>query len=182
MNNTPNGLILTNDDGGKFETHDSEHDIINDYGRYNHASIDNKYSPKTFYVVYDKTHHGQIEGEDTTATLVPSDLLSGASGPTVDLPYPAASAQGFHLLSQGICLFEHPNYAGKANQFTSSKKDLSPYFPSNWSGVSSIIVTGGKWRLWEGKNFEPPQHEDLEKGCYPSKGCNKVQSIELLHS
>ena len=183
MTSTSNPLILTNDAGDKVEIYDPEPDIINDYGRYNHASMDNRDSPKSFYVVYDKTDYGHREGILTTATLVPSDPLSGASGPMINLTYPAASAQGFDLKSPGICLFEHPNYIGNAKQFRSSKKDLRPYFPSgdNWSGVSSIIVTGGKWRLWGGRNFKPPQiNGDLEKGCYSFKGRDKVQSIERL--
>ena len=81
--------------------------------------------------------------------------------------------------------FEHPNYIGNAKQFTSSKKDVRPYFPpnDNWSGISSIIVTGGKWRLWGARNFKPPQiNGDVEKGCYSFKGRDKVQSIERLQS
>ena len=183
MASTSNPLILTNDAGDKVQIYDPEHDIIDDYGRYSHASMDNRDSPKSFYVVYDKTDYGQSEGVATTATLVPSDPLSGASGPTINLSYSVASAQGFDLKSPGIILFEHPNYIGNAKQFTSSKRDLRPYFPpgDNWSGVSSIIVTGGKWRLWGGRNFKPPQiNGDLEKGCYSFKGRDKVQSIERL--
>ena len=116
MTSTSNPLILTNDAADKVEIDDPEHDIINDYGRYNHASMDNRDSPKSFYVVYDKTCFGQSEGVATTANLVPSDPLSGASGPTINLTYPAHLLKALILNHQGFTFFKHPNYIGNAKQ------------------------------------------------------------------
>ena len=181
MASTTNPLILTDNSGREDEIFDPQANIMD--GHYNHAVMDNKKSPNSFYMVYDKINYG-VSGEPTKTTLVPSDPLSGASGPKIDLTYPVASAQGFDILSPGICLFAHPNFYGNARQFQNSEKDLTDSFPNtpDGKGVSSIIVTGGKWRLWGARNFKEPKIKDLEKGCYPSEGYDRVQSIERLQS
>lgn len=174
--------------GSKMEVYDPESNLREDYDTaFTEGQMDNKDSPKSFYVVYDKTKYGISDGTAAQSKFVPPDPLSGG-GETVKFGFIAQSAQGFDLRTPGIVLFEHPNYIGNARQYRSSQKDISSSFPAQyWVGVSSFIVTGGKWKLYAAKNFKPPTisvkgQSILGPGCYnyDQSFNDKVQSIERV--
>ena len=151
MASTSNALILGN---GEVDIYDPSSDIIQDCGSFKKAKVDNTDYPKSFYVVYGKQHYGTAEGMATPAALVPSDPSSGSSE-TINTSFTIESAQGFDVRDPSIVLFEHPNYTGNARQYRSTQRNITSSFPPNdgWRGVSSVIVTGGKWKLYAGKNL-----------------------------
>ena len=181
MASTSNALILGND---AVEIYDPCSHVKEDYGPYQQAKVDNSASPKSFYVVYDKRHYGTSEGVATRAQLVPPDPLGGNLSQTVSTGFDIESAQGFDIRDPSIVLFEHPNYIGNARQYRSSQRDVSRSFPTgdHWSGVSSFIVTGGKWKLYGAKNMRPPLLRTVTTGCYTWAGSanDKVLSIERV--
>ena len=181
MASTSNALVLGND---AVQIYDPSSKIIEDHGSYKQAKVDNSASPKSFYVVYDKEHFGTSEGGATKAQLVPPDPLGGDLSQTVTTSFNIASAQGFDIRDPAIVLFEHPSYTGNSRQYRSSQRDVSRSFPTgdNWSGVSSFIVTGGKWSLYGTKNMKPPLLKTVTAGCYTWAGSanDKVLSIERV--
>ena len=183
MASTSNALFLGND---AVEIYDTTSDILEDYpivgaGAYTKARIDNTDSPKSFYVVYDKTHYGTREGSATKSALVPPDPSSGSSQ-TVCTDFPIVSCQGFDVRDPSIYLFEHPNFIGNSIQCRSSTRNITRAFRPNdgWNGVSSIIVTGGKWELYGGKNFKQPLLHTLTKGTYKFIGEDRVESVKRI--
>ncbi len=178
MASTSNALILGQN---AVEIFDPESEIIQLYGNYRHAKVDNTDNPKSFYIVYDRQRYGRAEGIATQAALVPRDPLSGSSE-TVGFRFDIVSAQGFDVRDPSIILFEHPNYTGYARQYRSTQRNITSSFPPNdgWRGVSSVIVTGGKWKLYAAKNLEPPVINTVTKGKYSFEGGDRVQSIEHL--
>ena len=181
MASTSNALILGND---AVEIYDPSTHVIEDYGSYKKAKVDNSASPKSFYVVYDKEHYGTSQGSATQAHLVPPDPLGSDLSQTVTTSFDIASTQGFDIRDPAIILFEHPNYIGNARQYRSSQRDVSRSFPrgDHWSGVSSFIVTGGKWNLYGAKNMKPPLLKTVTTGFYTWAGSanDKVMSIERV--
>ncbi len=181
MASTTNALILGSNEA---ELYDPTHDVISEYGKYRQVKVDSSSTPKTVYVVYDKKLYGTKEGVATKCCVVPANAASGSSE-TAQTSFDIASAQGFDIRAPGIILFEHPNYIGNARQYRSSVKNITASFPPNdgWNGVSSVIVTGGKWRLYAGKNMKGAMLKELQSGqMYSSEGSDRVQSIERLDS
>ena len=171
MTTTSNSLILS--DGGFLIviTSDPESNIQEDHdGDYILANMDNKDEKNSsFYVIYDKVNFGLTDGNSTESTFVPSDIFSGSSD-TVRLPYPAMSAQGFDNQAPGIILFQFERYVGNSQFFHTSRSDITLYFPT---GVSSVIVTGGNWKLYGSKDFKPPiitinGSQSIGRGTYPA--------------
>lgn len=184
MASTSNALILN---GGAVEIYDPTSDIIEDYPivggpQYTKARMDNTDSPKSFYVVYDKVHYGTSQGSATKSALVPSDPSSG-SCETVTTNFPIVSCQGFDVRDPSIYLFEHPQFIGNAMQYRVSKRNITSSFRPNdgWNGVSSVIVTGGTWKLYGGKNYKAPLLHTLTKGVYRFIGEDRVESVERTH-
>ena len=176
---TTNPLILGSNEA---EMYDPTHDVIFEYGNYRQVKVDNSELPKSFYVVYDKKLYGTKEGVATQSSVVPPDAASGSSE-TVRTSFDIASAQGFDIRAPGIILFEHPNYIGNARQYHESNEVITASFPPNdgWNGVSSVIVTGGRWRLYAGENMMGAMLQELQSGqMYSSEGSDRVQSIERL--
>ena len=156
MASTSNSLILGDD---KVSIHDPCADIKDDYGSFKKAHVDNKDSPKSFYVIYSAKHYGYGEVKN-----VPADPLSGSSE-TVSLESGGAieSAQGYDLHDPAIALFRQAGLIGNSQQYRSTEDDLTQAFPS---GVQAAVVTGGVWNLYGAKNCKGPVLKTLEKGMY----------------
>ncbi|KAL5477812.1 hypothetical protein EMCRGX_G024659 [Ephydatia muelleri] len=113
--------------------------------------VSNNDQPKSFYVVY--TVPNFASDESGTSYLVPPDALGGSST-TIQANNNIRSAQGFDVTVPGLVLFEHINYKGYGQKYVISDQDISSSFPAGTKeGVSSAVVTGGKWRLWTKKNM-----------------------------
>ena len=183
MSSTSNACELY-DGTLKITIYDPEPNIQEDYsGNYTRGKMDNKSSPKSFYVVYNKINYGRDDGDKTRYSLVPSDPNSDF-GLMVYFDFTAKSAHGFDVRSPAIVLFEHHHFIGNANDYRSSHQDITPSFPN---GATSLIITGGSWRLWGSKNYRPPiiavgGEEVLSEGAYPTTGGTGVQSIERVSS
>lgn len=180
MASTTNALILGN--GGDAEIYDPTSNIADEYDStgLRDAKVDNTDSPKSFYVVYDQKNYGIDSPATVKAALVPRDPLSG-SDETVTIKFDAASAQGYDLRSPGIILFESPNYIGNSKQFRASKKNVTSSFPPGGpDGVSSVIVTGGKWKLYSGKNMKGRMIAEVTAGPHSFTGGDSVKSIERV--
>lgn len=183
MSSTSNALILGDD---AVEIYDPTSDIAQEYpivggAAYTKARVDNTDYPKSFYIVYDKTHYGTREGMATRSALVPKDPSSGSSE-TVVTNFPIVSCQGFDVRDPSIILFEHPDFTGNSMQYRSSRRNITSSFHPNdsWNGVSSIIITGGTWNLYGAKNLKAPLLYTLTKGTYRMKGGDEVQSVERI--
>lgn len=182
-----NSLIMGDKSTGTYTLNDPTRDVLSK-GKYNKARVDNSGSSKSFYVVCDQTGYGAVQKERLAkSNVIPPDPVGNpGSCETVSLTYNIASCRGFDVHSPAIVLFEHANYLGNAKQFRSSDKDITDSFSTSdgWSGVSSFIVTGGKWKLYREKNFKGPLLRDLDKekgGMYATAGLaanDKVMSIE----
>ena len=76
-----------------------------------------------------------------------------------------------------IALFEEENFRGDMRVLFASRSDLSIV---NFNDkVSSAIVTGGTWKLYEHTNYEG-QSLTLEKGYQQSAIVIQVSSVKLL--
>ena len=106
MTTTSYPLLLSDGGSLRVRIYDPESNIREDYkGDYIKANMENGTHPScSFYIVYDKVNYGLDHGDATKSVCVPSDPLSGSSD-TVDLPFPAMSAQGFDFAPSGIILF-----------------------------------------------------------------------------
>ena len=161
MSNTRNSLVLKQ---APVTLYQQCPDIQKEYGGFTTAHIDNSFSPKSFYIVYDKVDYGKKHSGTAITKLVPSDIMSGSSEP-VSLGFDAASAQGFDCREPGIILFEHFNYNGSGKEFHETTNDFSASFPHNSvRGVSSVIVTGGTWEIYDRKNGEGTLLATIKKG------------------
>ena len=184
MASTSNALVLG--DGGVKIWH-AQRDLDKTYGTFTQGHVDNQTSPNSFYMVYDKADYGKSEGSTTQAKMVPADPLNdqGRSG-NVQFGFTAKSTQGFDLAEPGIILFEHPKYIGNSAQYFESHESLD--IPARyWDGVSSFIITGGKWELYTKENFHQPKvvlnsKTTLGPGYYDDNTAfdDKIKSIRLV--
>ena len=179
MASTTNALVLGN---GEFEMYDPTTNIQDEADLKNPraAKVANTTSPKTFYVVYDQQDYGTKNPPATKVAFVPQDPFSGSDAAVIT-DFDIVSAQGYDLRNPGIILFEHPNYVGNSKQFRASKKNVISNFPPGTSGgVSSVIVTGGKWRLYSGVNMKGAKVAELTTGTHSFVGEDRVKSIERV--
>ena len=183
MSSTSNACELF-DGSLKLTIYDPEPNIQEDHsGNYTKGKMDNESSPKSFYVVYNKINYGRDDGDGTRFSLIPPDPNSGTSE-EVNFGFTAKSAHGFDVRSPAIVLFEYHHFIGNGNDYRTSHQDITPSFSN---GAASVIITGGKWRLWGSKNYRPPiiavgGEEVLSEGAYPTTGGTGVQSIERVSS
>ena len=168
----------------RIKVYEPESNIIESFGRtYNWGYVTDKGNPKRFYVVYDRINFGSFFL--AKSSLVPEDPTSGSTK-AVNFGFPVKSAQGFDVRSPGIVLFQQKNYRGNAKDYRNSQQDITPSFPDGSDGVSSMVITGGKWTLYGNKNFKFPiitvgGESVLGEGLYHTfDGENKVKSIERV--
>ena len=179
MTTTSYPLLLSDGGSLRVRIYDPESNIQEDYnGDYIKANMENGTHPScSFYIVYDKVNYGLDHGDVTKSVCVPSDPLSGSSN-TVDLPFPAKSAQGFDCI-RGIVLFQYKGYVGNSQFFHTSCGDTTIYFPT---GIRSAIVIGNVrgWWTYGSKNFVPPALRFFRPGYYPSADFEGVKSIAVI--
>ena len=183
MSQTTNALVLgknTAFTGMTLKIYDPTDFVKDDFS---YAKVSNGDVPKSFYVVYTARNYSR-DGTGTSY-LVPQNALSGTSDPITAGGF-IRSAQGFDVSSPGLVLFEHVDYKGSGNKFVNSNKDINDSFPNGQvSGVSSAVVTGGKWRLYSGMNMQGG-YIDVSVGSplvrsFVDLGMNDVvQSIQRL--
>lgn len=118
-----------------------------------YAKADNgKSKVKSFFVVY--TADNYATGDTGTAYLVPQNPLSGSTE-VVQSKDPIKSFQGFIVENPGIVVFQHFDYKGNGVQFQERANSIDEYFDYDQrDGVSSYIVTGGKWILCVEENLQ----------------------------
>ena len=113
------------------------------------------------------------------------------TGENVTMDDPIKSLQGFDESNPGVILFEHSHYRGYGKLFQNTTRDITQYFDQGKiSGVSSIIITGGKWSFYtgyncrgtklniDGKTALGPGRYDL--GNHP--GNDQIKSIEYVQA
>lgn len=67
------------------------------------------------------------------------------------------SAQGFNVTNAGLIGFEHTEFRGHATLFEEGQRDISRLFPPDQpAGLSSVIITGGKWSLCKEYDYKEP--------------------------
>ena len=78
--------------------------------------------------------------------------------------------------TNAILLFEHINYAGRMVALYSSQQDL-PFLDYN-DHISSVIVTGGSWTLYDHSNYHG-SYQTIGVGYYPQPpvGNDRISSI-----
>ncbi|KAL5477824.1 hypothetical protein EMCRGX_G024672 [Ephydatia muelleri] len=180
---TTNPLVLANNcrfRGPKKEINDPTHTITDNFL---YAKVSNNDQPKSFYVVY--TVPNFASDESGTSYLVPPDALGGSST-TIQANNNIRSAQGFDVTVPGLVLFEHINYKGYGQKYVISDQDISSSFPAGTKeGVSSAVVTGGKWRLWTKKNMQGAYIDltvssPLTPSFVPLSMNDRVQSVQRI--
>ena len=156
-----------------------------EYGSFTEGHVNNQTSPNSFYIVYDKADYGKSEGSVTKAKLIPPDPLKDpAMSGNISFGFTVRSAQGFDLADPMIILFEHPKYIGNSEHHSTSQRKIDiPAKP--WVGVNSIIITGGKWELFEKENFHQPRivvngQTVLGPGYYDLDVGDKLKSVKLV--
>eukprot|EP00731_Ephydatia_muelleri_P023309 Em0015g892a len=168
MSHTTNPLVLGSNvqfSGPKQEIYNPTH-IITD--NFKHAKVSNTDNPKSMYVVY----------------TVPNFASDESGRPT--LCRKMVSAQGFDVTLSGLILFEHSNYKGYGQKFVISDNDINNSFPAgSRGGVSSAVVTGGKWRLWtkrdmQGAYIDLTMANPLNPSFVPLDMNDRVQSVQRI--
>ena len=118
-------------------------------------------------------------------TLWTQDGVSGSSTP-IQASSDIRSAQGFDVTLSGLILFEHSNYKGYGQKFVISDNDINNSFPAGTrGGVSSAVVTGGKWRLWtkrdmQGAYIDLTMANPLNPSFVPLGMNDRVQSVQRI--
>ena len=94
--------------------------------------------------------------------------------------------------SEGIVLYEHPNFEGHSIQLLSDQEDLEsiagPCDPSHWDDCASSVRVAPGWRAivyedpdYKGKAFTVTSDiGDLEHSPDPTNWDDKISSIRLL--
>ena len=136
-----------------------------------YARADNKPStPKSFFVVYTAANYA-ID-ETGKSYLVPSNPMSGSTE-VIRTDAPIRSFQGFVVEKPGIVVFQHHNYKGNGHQFQTTAQSIDDYFDYDQrDGVSSYIVTGGKWKLC--------LEENLQGACFIANEGEMDPTIDIV--
>ena len=124
------------------------------------------------WIVYDHSNY-------TADTVVMSQVYTGPTG-LVDLPFtPRSIRQVPTYHSEGVTLYEHGQFGGRAIGIANSTPDLQL-----GNGISSVIVNGSRWRFYENKDFQDPGR-NLAPGQYATPAAmgfpnDRLKSIEKL--
>ena len=153
MAQTTNGLILKNANGVTQETYQPNPSIDSSLA-FKQANVDNAdQNIKTFYVVYSAETYGTAGSGTGSASLVPSNPVSGSSN-SIQTSYIIQSAQGFDLGNPGVVMFQHYNFRGYGVEFRTNNPNITESFPTGEiDGASSFVCTGGEWRLYTKTNY-----------------------------
>ena len=108
-------------------------------------------------IVYNKTSYNP-----SSTAIEKSQVLEQGHG-VVTLDFPAASVRRVDtFLTEGVVLYEHYRYGGRAETVPDQKLDIS-------FGVSAMIISGGRWELFAKPDFVGP-FITLSAGQYPDRG------------
>jgi len=87
-----------------------------------------------------------------------SQILEQGSG-LVNLNFTAASVRNVPTFTNaGVTLYQHNLYAGTANAVYEDQRDIT-------FGVSSMIISGGRWQVFIHPDFQEP-HKTKGEGLY----------------
>ena len=122
--------------------------------QFNRAEPERTEGNGTLWVAYTVTNwdhdhpspRQEVEDEQVTKIIEPNSSQ-------VDVGAPIQSIQGFNVENPGIIMFEHSEYRGYGELFTSSAPYLKDFKQGEIAGVSSIIVKGGLWSFYTGYNY-----------------------------
>ena len=173
---TPHGQIRLT---GEQTYYNSEVDISANYTR---AEVPHS-TTRSLWVVYTVTEWDhKHQGDGNVGKIV-------CTGECVTTDDPIKSLQGFNESNPGVILFEHSHYRGYGKLFQNTNRDITQYFDQGKiSGVSSIIVTGGKWSFYTGYNCHGTKlnidgKTALGPGRYdfgPLPGNDQIKSIKFV--
>ena len=118
---------------------------------YTHAKALPTSGEGSLWVVYTVTKWDK--GHPSSREPPVSFVIEPNKGSVDVSPNRILSIQGFNANNPGIILFEHSQYRGEGRLYTSSNPNITDSFPANTvEGVSSVIVLGGEWQLFDGYN------------------------------
>lgn len=138
---TASGLILISSVGPSDPYYNEKSDV-NPKDGYTKAKCN---GDRSCFVVYDQKDFG----EDSKSLIV-DDKNEKDMGSSI------LSFQGYD--KEGIILFTHHNYCGKAELYTTDKADISDQFPPGVKpGVSSLVVYKYTWELYTEPNYRGPK-------------------------
>ena len=170
-------LTLYKASGEKHEVTQDMADIGGGEG-YTKAKVHNSQPIRRIWIIYDRKNYGSSGTETSTAVLrVPDQLF--------DFKVPIKSLRGFNNVGVGTILFEATFFRGACRMIQPSVPDLD--VKPGAITVSSLIVTGGIWRIYKEANYggDPMGIGDDNRygpGDYnlPKGVANKVQSVLLF--
>ena len=102
----------------------------------------------TLWVVYSVANwdHDNPGGDQTAKTIEPNSV-------TVQVNSPIRSLQGFNVENPSVIMFEHSQFRGFGDSTTNSVPVLAEFPAGKINGVSSVIITGGKWSFYTEYNY-----------------------------
>ena len=138
----------------------------------------------TLWVAYTVTNWDHDHPADNPARVIEPN------SPIINMAAPIKSLQGFNVENLGIILFEHIGFRGYGESNTNSVPFLKDFPQGEIGGVSSIIITGGRWTLYTGYNYTGTTmrihgKEVLEPAMYEFVGGSvndKAKSVKYVGS
>ena len=121
---------------------------IQDSEVYNEATPLPASNAGTLWVVYTVANwdHEHPGGDQTARIIEPNSA-------TVQVNSPIRSLQGFNVENPGIIMFEHSQFRGFGDSANNSVPVLAEFPAGKVNGVSSVIITGGKWSFYTEYNY-----------------------------
>ena len=137
-------------------------------------------NPNSFYLVYEGDY-GNVSNDSSTQDIIPKKPTSRCSSP-IHTDFNIGSARGYNLDNPGIVIFAYQYYRGTGKQYTKDDPDITGTFPVGVTeGVSSYVVTGGKWELWTGKNYSGAKIDakEMSPNYFPGNN-DTIQSVRFI--
>ena len=104
----------------------------------------------------------EIDYNSIDSTPRESQVLEQGAG-LITLRFPAASIRRVATFeTEGVVLYQHAKYGGIAETVPDQQTNIK-------FGVSSMIISGGKWELYTKSDFVGP-HATKDSGKYPNPG------------
>ena len=178
---TPSGPLKLTGPLGEQKFYNTQSSIAGDYRTAEVLSS----NPRSLWVVYtvtewDHNHPGDRDVEKIVR-----------AGQTVTMPSSIRSIQGFDEMNPGVIMFEHSQHRGYASLFRNTNPDITDSFgQGKVSGVSSMIITGGKWSFYTGFNSGGTKvniggQSELGPGVYDLGYCitnDQIKSIQYVQA
>lgn len=150
---TTNALKLTSSDGALTKEIFKPTKSIEEAAGFKIVQVINEDQDiKSFYIVYGVEDYSPNGGGPSA--LVPPEPLNDMNQ-SVNTTFVIRSAKGYDMQSPGIVLFQHPSFCGPSEQYRSTQPDITASFPPvSPTGVSSIICTGGEWKVYDKRDSQ----------------------------